>query len=310
MYPHYEWRTLERDHWAYTLQLPVTSDQPRLAALSNGVRELIIVVQSPDLAATFQDRTREAIGHYHTAANIYFYASEMGRHEPRLGRAAAAPIDAAPAGQAPREVQIVRARYQGNWAPEPAALEALAAALDERHGIKAVIRDHPLADLASLEPPPHLVIASGVAAHAFTAEERQAVVAVARRGVSVLFETTGGRGDFTASAEAMAEAAMAAPLVSAAGSRILTARDLPGAAPLDRVEYRAFALASFGARETAPRLRGIAVDGELRLLFSREDLCHGLLGRPCWGVSGYGRESATALMTNIVLHALAPAARQ
>ena len=60
----------------------------------------------------------------------------------------------------------------------------------------------------------------------------------------------------------------------------------------------------FGARETAPRLRGIFLDGQPRVLFSREDLTYGLLEQPCWGVVGYASSSARDLMANIVRHAV------
>jgi hypothetical protein len=304
MYPQHEWRQLPRDHWAYTLQLPVTSDAPRLMALSNGVRELIVLSQT-DLSATFQDRSREAAGHDHAAANLYFYASELGRVRPRLARATAPAAPAAPATPARQQATIVRAVHAGDWAPEPLALEVFGRGL-AGEGIEIRIEDRPLAEVGGLDPRPHLVVASGIAEHDWSEAEQAALAEYVRAGGVVLFETPGGRGGFTASAETMAQSCFSTTAVPVSQSRIITARGLPGAQPLQSVEYRPYALAVFGARETAPRLRGLAVQGQMRVLFSREDLSHALLGQPCWGVAGYSPESATALLRNVLLHALAP----
>ncbi|MEE8156290.1 MAG: hypothetical protein V3T53_15155, partial [Phycisphaerales bacterium] len=59
-------------------------------------------------------------------------------------------------------------------------------------------------------------------------------------------------------------------------------------------------------RETTPRLRGMIIDGQPRVLFSREDISHALLDQPCWGIAGYTPNSARRLLANIVRYALAP----
>jgi hypothetical protein len=298
MYPEAEWRILPRDHWAYTLQVPVTSDAPRLRGLGNGVRDMIVVTQGADLAASFQDRTREPGGHHHAAANLYFCASELGRLRPRLGRAAEAP-----AAEPQRPLRVVRALPEGRACPEPMALEAFARRAGA--GLVVTVAEHPLRDVGALEPRPHLVVVSGIDAHEYTQAERDAVRAAAQGGAVILFETAGGRGDFAASAERMAESLFGLPVTSAAASRVLSGRDLPGSEPLDHVEYRPYALTLLAARETAPRLRCMRVEGQARLFFSREDLSQALLDQPCWGVAGYSARSARAILTNLGLHALA-----
>ena len=72
-------------------------------------------------------------------------------------------------------------------------------------------------------------------------------------------------------------------------------------APIEKLSYR---LATGRVRTlTEPRLRTIIHQGRLAIIFSREDLTAGLLGYPCWGLSGYVPESAFELMRNIVLYA-------
>jgi hypothetical protein len=41
------------------------------------------------------------------------------------------------------------------------------------------------------------------------------------------------------------------------------------------------------------------------VLVSGEDISHGLLDQPCWGVNGYSPLSARDLLANIVQHAMA-----
>ena len=48
----------------------------------------------------------------------------------------------------------------------------------------------------------------------------------------------------------------------------------------------------------------MVIDGQARVLFSREDITHGLLDQPCWGIAGYTPDTARALLTNIMLHAI------
>ena len=123
----------------------------------------------------------------------------------------------------------------------------------------------------------------------------------------ILFETPGGRGDFTRSAESACRRIFqdaAGPLQPLLHSPIITAEGLEGAVRLVRAGYRPFALEVFGARETSPRLRGMIIDGQPRVLFSRDDLTHALLDQPCWGVSGYSPDTARDLLANILRHAL------
>jgi len=306
MYPRYAWRVLPPDHWAYGLHFPVRSHRPPLRALSNGVRELIILAPDRDLSAPLQVRDEDH-GAFPTASNIYLYASEMNRPRPRLAR----PSTAVPHGSADRQTastSVVRAIYDGNWNPEPLALEVFAAAVVADRGVDVRLTDEPLEAIDTIDPRPDLVIVSGTDAHKFTGDQRRAIRAYVEGGGVILFETAGGRGPFARSAETICRELLgdlAGPPQVVAGSRIVTAEGLRGAANLSRVAYRPFAADLFGARETRPRLQGMAIDGTPRVLFSREDLSNALLDQPCWGVAGYAPRSARDLLGNIVAHGVA-----
>ncbi|MHC4108182.1 MAG: DUF4159 domain-containing protein, partial [Planctomycetota bacterium] len=171
--------------------------------------------------------------------------------------------------------------------------------------VELQIVDRPLSHLHALKAPPALVIVNGIEPHSFTSEQRAAIRRYVEAGGVILFETPGGRGGFTRSAEeACAEIFGDNPVHSMLRSRVITGAGLPGAARLSRLDYRPFALEVFAARETTPRLRGMVIEGEPRVLFSREDITHGLLDQPCWGIAGYSPASARALLSNILLHGL------
>lgn len=298
MYPQYKWRDLPPDHWAYTMA-PVEGRRVPLKGLSNGVRELIIVT-SLDLSQTFQSRKSSDAGREQTAANIYYYASEFNAPKPRLDATVILSANKSPARES---VTIVQAMYNGNWNPEPLALERLASYLgvaDEPksvHATKSLLRS-----IDTIDPKPALVHVAGIDAHEFTKQEIDAVTNYVISGGFILFESVGGRGAFAESAEKVFTAAFE-PVQSVINHALVTGEDIAGASNVRRVEYRAFALQAFGGRETTPRLRAIFINDQPRIAFSREDISHALLDQPCWGISGYSPDSARKLMTNIVLYA-------
>lgn len=306
LYPHYEWETAGADYWAYTIHQDVASNRPRIRVLSNGVRDLIVIITDGDTSATFQRREHHRRrGHYDTVSNIYFYASEMNRPRPRLDsfdadRFALEGID--PAENA--EVLIVRAMHEGNWNPEPAALPHVAEQLRRRGDIDLAIIDRSLSEIHLISSAPTLVVVNGIDAHEFTEQQQQAIRRYVEDGGVILFETPGGKGRFTASAEHMASRLFNVDVRSLNRNRIITGRGIAHASPLEVVEFRPYTAQIIGSGETSPRLRGLIYGGQPRLIFSRDDLSQALLNQQCWGVNGYSPESARRLLRNILLHAI------
>lgn len=335
MYPQYEWRNLPRDHWAYSLHFAPRARRPNLKAMSNGVRELIILAPAGDLAGSYQARDEKMESHFQTAANIYFHASEMNRPRSRL---------TAPATPAPEETEgsnrllIVRAIHAGNWNPEPLAMPRFAEHMAHQHGIGLEIRDIPLSMIGDLDHAAALVLVSGIDDHEFTDAEKQAIRAFVeseadaepaqsvdadaeeseeevRAVVSaprpiLLFETPGGRGGFTESAEKMAADLLDSEITPLSHHAIITGEGLEGAGRLSTVGYRQYSFEVFGDRETIPRLAGMEHAGRMRIVFSRQDLSHALLDRPAWSISGYTGDSARALLANIIRYASQTAATE
>ena len=300
MYPQLTWRRLPRDHPAYSLLYTARGKRPRLRGLSNGVRDLIILASGMDLPAIFQARNTKAAAAWTTAAHVYLYASEMNHPRQRLDRHVPLESHRSDAGHG-RTRTILRATHDGNWNPEPLALEVFAGTIH----LDISVSDHPLAEIAAVDPPPELVLVCGIEHREFTAAQQRAVKEYVDAGGVILFETPGGRGDFTRGAEAMATALFGIPVRRLVDTRIITGDGLPGSSNLSRIDYRPYAQQVFAVRETTPRLRGLVIDGQPRVLFSREDISHALLDQPCWGIAGYKPDSARRLLANILHHTLA-----
>jgi hypothetical protein len=314
MYPQYEWRDLPETHWAYTLHTPLKSRRPPLRGLSNGVRDLIILSPAGDMSAGLQVNDLEKKqGDFHALANVYFYASELNRPRPRLEKHAEFASLGAAGGSG--GAVIVRALHEGNWKPEPQALNLFTGWLREKRKINVTIADAPLTNIADMQPRPALVIVNGIDRHTFSDAQQQAIKRYVESGGMILFETPGGGGgpgkmsEFTASAEAMCADVFKRPLEPLTRNRVLTGQGLTGAVDCSNVEYRPYALQVFGGRDTSPRLQGmtLAAGKQPQFFFSREDISHGLLNQPCWGVVGYSAQSARDLLANVLQHAMAGA---
>jgi hypothetical protein len=196
---------------------------------------------------------------------------------------------------------IVRAMHASNWNAEPLALDLLARKLARRRGMAVTVVEHALAMIDQVQPRPDLVFISGVQRHAFTEAERAAIRSYIDAGGTILFETAGGRGEFTLSAEEMATTLFGAEIQATLHTPIITGQGLEGAADLTRIDFRPYSLIeAFGARETTPRLRCMMIDDRPAVLFSREDISQALLDQPVWGVSGYMPDAAVDLMGNII----------
>jgi len=167
------------------------------------------------------------------------------------------------------------------------------------HGWIATVTDAPLAEIGVMEPHPDLVVANGLQPVEFTAAQTESIRAYVERGGTILFETPGGQDGFADAAEKAMQDAFGTPAKLMTEQPILTGQGINGADDVRTVEYRPYLLQALGARDVAPRLRGIVVDGRPAMLFSREDISFGLLNRPRWGISGYSTASARALMANI-----------
>lgn len=291
MFPSYEWRELPDAHPIWTNQNYKRDNMKgrvAIKALSNGVRELMLLLPTGDPARAWQLRNpTQRPEAWQTAANILSYATDKTAFYAR-GYSWLAP---APTGKAQQTLVVAQLKYQGNWNPEPEAINQLSRYATTTRGLavqtQVVDAGQPIDKSVSL------LLVSGTVAFTFDDATRKAIQDYTSAGGTVLFENAGGQGGFAASAEAEVSQMFGAQnLKRLAKDHAIFGKDL-------KTEYRPYNILSV-ANPTGPSLLGVESDGRVVAMLSREDLSAGWLGIPTDGITGYSPESARALMTQIL----------
>ena len=294
LYP-YKFAQVSADDDIYDIVYQI-NDQ-NVQSLNNGVRHLVVML-GKDAGAAWQTQSTRDPSPWYLMANLFQYAIEKSQPRARLEV-----HHEEKQRNAGRTVHVGRARYDGNWNPEPLAWERVDTFASNQGKTGIETHEVDLANLAGQDV--SLVHVAGTDAVKFTPDEVEAI----RRFVNddggvILFESVGGKPAFNTSVLAMVrEAFPGADMLP----RRLSATDalISGAAggyDLGKVGYRLFYKQRMGA-DTRPMLQAIFIDGKPRVLISAEDLSVGALGQPVWGVFGYDSDSALKMLTNIALFA-------
>lgn len=317
MFPNFTWRRLPKDHWVYTLSAPV-ENPPVLLGFTNGVRELIIHCPDADLGRALQaNRPNADQDAFATLSNLYYYASERGQIRARLDtRDSLMQVDTPRPGDdafpdpdtTTASVRIVRAIHGGNWNPEPAADEMLARRLLARRGIAVHTEDRALTDLPGPGAGTILFIRGTDDDISLSAAEKDGLRTYIKGGGFVFVETVGGRSAFGREIEKVIRAWYPETRFRTLTRHpIITGAGLTGARDCSTVSYRLYSFEAMGGRETRPRLRALASDGERANVFvSRQDFSHALLGQPCWGINGYVTDDAVDILGNLLSFVVNP----
>ena len=302
LFPKYEFRALPPNH-------PIFKDQqydadkwknkPKVEGLSNGVRELMLLVPDADPAKAWQarqDRAREEL--FQLGANVFLYAVDKSN----LLYKGQTYIVKDKGGETTRTLRVARLMLGDNPDPEPGGWRRLANILKNDHKLALAVEPVTLTG-GSLSgyPVAHL---TGTTALKLNDATRKALADYVAAGGTLVVDAAGGSQPFAESAEqelgtifgAEAVKALARPLRSdhpvftQAGPRI------------ERFGYRRFARKKVGDL-SGSRINGIRAGQADRVgvFYSRDDLTAGLVGEPVDGISGYDVATATAIMRNILL---------
>ncbi|MCA9284915.1 MAG: DUF4159 domain-containing protein [Phycisphaerales bacterium] len=297
--PDASWRLLPNDHPLFTALYRFDGARPRIWGLSNGVRELLLLIDD-DWCGTFQSRDHRSDLPWRLTANLWALATESGQARVPLPTAPRRPVHADRPNQ--RTVHVVRTRHDGAWNAEPLAMDALRQAAIAS-GLDVRVETVDLDQLANLDPPPTLAIVGGVDAVALSPAQVASIRAYVEAGGMVLFETTGGHGAFAEAAEIQLSLALGRTGQALLSHPAASGSGVDGATPLGPVRLRGRPPADDPA---LTRLRTIEFDGRPALLFSPEDLDHALLGHPSAMVRGYRTETARRLLANLLWWASTP----
>jgi uncharacterized protein DUF4159 len=315
MFPKYEFRALPAGHPIFKEQqydADKWKNRPKVEALSNGVRELMILVPDADPAKAWQarqDRAREEL--FQLGANVFLYAIDKSN----LLYKGETFIVKDKGGKAEKSLRVARLKAGDNPDPEPGGWRRLAILMKNDHKLGLTVEPVSLGSgsLGGYK----LAHLTGTAPIKLDAAARKELADFVAAGGTLVVDAAGGSAPFADSAEqelaaifgAEATKAMARPLRS---DHPVYA--IPGF-KLDRFGYRRFARKVVGDLK-GPRLKGIkatsgAADADangstggdrIGVFYSREDITGGLVGQPVDGILGYDVATATALMRNILLY--------
>jgi len=297
-YPQWPMRELAVDDPIYNVLQQMDGMQgQRVFALSNGVRNLILLSER-DWGFIWQakdDLDRQPAGM--VAANIWAILTDRGllrtrlhpRFEPRDKRDEVG------------EITIARARYEGNWLPEPQAWPVFATAFFNQTGHNLNIVDIDLDAIGETDAP--LVHLAGVDEIELTEAQLNAIGRYTNRKGTLLVETAGGMRDFSRAIERQIMTRFHTPAVPLYRDQpIISGVGLGSGYNCAQVQYRRFAAFTMQLG-FVPRVAAMMLDSEPSVVYFSEDLSQGMLRVNHWGVAGYDSPSAERLMTNLTLWA-------
>jgi hypothetical protein len=317
-----EFRQLEPTHPLYTEEQykPTRwkSRQPSVYGLTNGVRELMILLPA-DAARSWQtDSHISRAEQFEVGADIYQYATDKSaggfKGETYLVKAVK---------PARRTTRVARLLCDENPDPEPAGWSRLDAIM--RNGFETGIAAEPVrlgdGKLNGFKVA-HL---TGTTGFKWREEQLAEIKQFIEKGGTLIVDAAGGSAAFADSAEkelnALSRALGAAPAANASTEPTAAGPDLAGTvlpadhalynlanAKIESFGYRNFTRHRIGGRLNVPRVRGIEVGKRVAVFYSREDLSAGLVGERVDGILGYDPETATAIMRNLLLYADPPPA--
>ncbi|MCX5660391.1 MAG: DUF4159 domain-containing protein [Planctomycetota bacterium] len=271
-----------------------------LEVAHNGIRPLMVIFQN-DIGRSLQVNDVAKGEGFTALSNIYLYATGMNPRRGRLETQFAVKKPGTPS----RSILCARIKHNGNFDPEPYALQQLSAHLANKFDV-----DLQVATVAPSELSQHKIaflttLGDGTLSDAEAASIRKWVEA----GGTLWIDSAGGNAashkNSLAFYSKIVPNIIPAPL--SGDNPILSGKGLPGGFDNHHVKYRLFALREMGPINSA-RLQAVELNGRPAVVYSGEDLTCGLAGLDHWNIFGYSPESSRQLVINGVLMALGNAA--
>jgi hypothetical protein len=291
-----EFRPLPATHVILTDEQFVATNwkrKPNILGLSNGVRELILLIPDGDPARYWQSYDIGGRGEvFELVANIFQYAVDK-QNARNKGETYVVRPD--PKVTPTQTIKLARLEYGGNWNPEPGGWRRLAAVLHNTQRTTLNVESVPLLNLADTDATiAHL---TGTNAVTFDSEERLQLKGFVQGGGMLIVDAAGGSTAFAQSIEREFE--------SIFGDEAKALKEpLPADHPIYKkplnvdITYRAYAKRNVSGDLRGGRIRMMQRKGKPAVIYSPDDLSNGLVGAAVDGVLGYEPQTATALMTN------------
>jgi hypothetical protein len=295
MYPGYDFRELPNDHPIYTeeqFSREKWKTKPSVLGLSNGVRELMLVIPQADPAKVWQLGTMGGKEeNWQLGANIVLYAVDKrglrARGETHLvARDEKAKTD--------KTIEVARLEYSGNWDPEPAGWRRLANVM-HNGGTELKVKATKADGIGDAK----VVHITGTKPISLDPATQVSLKKAIDDGGTIVIDAAGGSAEFATSVEKLIPLIVKEPLKPIPLDDALFSA---GGKKLENVKYRDFAQRVVGSAKT-PKLQGVERGGRWIVIYSREDLSGGLVGQAVDGIIGYDPATSTAIMSRIVRYA-------
>ena len=308
LFPEYEFRELPAEHPIYTNEQWKRSQwksPPTVLSLGNGVREMMILLPTSDPGRSWQ--LNETVGHeepFQFADNLFLYATGKENLQEKGKTYVVYPDENI---HPRRNITIARLQYDGNWDPEPAGWQRLAAILHNSFDVNLTVVHIKLgagllSDAGNREV--KLAHLTGTTRVKLDANQQDEMRKFVEAGGTLIVDAAGGSPEFATSIEGQL-AGMFGPAAAVELKRPLPSSDavynLPGAG-ITEFNFRPFTRKIIGNVQ-GPQLRAIHLHGRPGVYYCPEDLSAGLVAAPIDGIVGYEPATATAMMRNLVLGA-------
>jgi hypothetical protein len=307
LFPKYEMTNVPDNDDLFTLQFNIPLPHPRLRAVSNGSRRLLIH-STEDIAGRWQaNNPKQNQTAFEMGLNLFIYAT--GKAE--LRTKTDSPYIPPPTEGPGRYVPFARVQYTGNWDPEPAAFQRFARYFWWDVGWTLQVENVAAADLKFEDYPiAHL---TGTSTDRLSDNEVLALRTFVRDGGTLIIDCCGGQRRFDESIKQIWLPAIcpgASPHILDDTDPIVTGNIKgaeAGASDCTRVLLRPYAAQV--SKPPSTHLLEIK-SGKGRIIFSELDITTGLLGTNTWGITGYSPAYSQALLKNVILDSLGPQGSQ
>jgi hypothetical protein len=304
LWPAYSFKDLPADHPVLENNFPTKGFPDKIQALSNGVRELALLLPAGDTSWKWQaagGATTVNLSPYAPLANLWLHLTN--KSPPRFKGETTWIERGENVAPAPRAVHVARLKHSGNWDPEPLGWQRLSNLLHNAQDANLALHRVEI-DAKQLKASHQLAHLTATGTFDLTAAQRAVLKSYLDSGGLVLFDAAGGSTEAFVSFQAMM--ASIYPQVKSTPLPIdhpIYRGDFPGGGASRAVENVTYRRAAPGALPPTkvPRLRGYSVNGRVVAIESAEDLTAGLVGYSTGGITGYAPANASELVRNTLL---------
>jgi hypothetical protein len=308
LFPAYEFRELPADHLIYTAHFngKVWGNRPVLRGLSNGARELMVLIPSGDPARYWQIRnfsSGQTKPMAELAANIYLYAVDKSTLKSKF-KGQTYIVKRNEKTPTAKTIKVARLQYDGNWDPEPGGWRRFANVMHNTRGLDLAVTPMKLGE-GKLTKDYTLAHMTGASRLRLNAAQEKELKDYVNGGGTLVVDAAGGSFEFKESVEGALKTVFGAAAGSLGSPLPLeNAIYTAGGEKLTQASYRSYAKRILSGGFNTPRLRGIQVNNRTAVIYSPEDLTVGLVGMSVDGIYGYEPDYASKLMANIVEYAM------